>query len=74
MKLKMGASRRACRPRRAVFTVFAKPNGKCGGDCHSQKQRTRREGPVCPSVFLQVRRRFKKRNDTRVVPYKIFKR
>ena len=60
MKLKMGASRRACRPRRAVFTVFAKPNGKRGTDCHTQKQHTRREGPACPSVYLQMWRRMKK--------------
>ena len=31
------------------------------GDCHSQKQHTRREGPACPSVYLQVWRRIKKR-------------
>ena len=56
------------------FAAFAKPNGKRCGDCHTQKQRTRREGPACPSVFLPMWRRFKKRNDTRVVPYGIFKR
>ena len=33
---------------------------------------SRTGGPACPSVFLQVRRRIKKRNDTLVVPYKIF--